>query len=68
VTLKINNQGADDQQDSNPDNIKSDFKASAIDRHENFVNVSYQINGGGGNINVIVENGSFELKKSNNSR
>ena len=68
VTAKINSRGADDQEDSNPDNIKSDFKASTIDRHEDVINVAYQINGGGGNINVIVENGNFELKKSNNSR
>jgi hypothetical protein len=68
VTVKINSRGADNQEDSNLDNIKSDFKASTIDRHENVINVAYQINGGGSNINVIVENGNFELKKSNNAR
>jgi hypothetical protein len=68
VTLKISSQGANDQVDSEIDNIKSDFKASTIDRHENFINVAYQINGGGNNINVIIENGNFELKKPNNSR
>jgi hypothetical protein len=68
VTLKINNQGADDQEDSDIDNIKSDFKLTTILKSENAINVTYQINGGGSNINVIVENGNFELKKSNNSR
>jgi hypothetical protein len=68
VTLKINNQGADDQEDSDMDNIKSDFKLTTILRSENVIIVTYQINGGGNNLNVIVENGNFELKKSNNFR
>lgn len=64
VTAKINSQGSDDQDVSDIDNIKSDFKLTTIDRHENSINVSYQINGGGSNINVIIENGNFQLKKS----
>jgi hypothetical protein len=70
VTAKVNSRGSSDQNDSDIDNIKSDFKATTIDRHkdENVIIVVYQINGGGGNINVTVANGSIELKKSGNTR
>jgi len=70
VIAKVNSQELSDQDDSDIDNIKSDFKAATIDRHKdpNVIIAVYQINGGGGNINVTVANGSIELKKSGNTR